>query len=187
MRWIKPDSHRLKARLKNLLASEAGPAEKIRKAQRVSRMWKVWLLSAAWIIVSTANPLVQEWLAPNGDLTGISLPVSFIVVGVVGLPLGVGFGRLGALREAAVAAVLSVMATAAPGVESFGPYSSRVWTPFSAIVVALLFVVLALPLPGLGLVLGWALRDWRGSCARHRTDCVGGRRQPSAPAAHPTP
>lgn len=187
MRWIKPDGHRLKVRPKNSLAPEAGPAAKIRTAQQVSRIWKAWLLSAAWIAVSTANPLVQKWLAPNGDLTGISLPASFIVIGVVGLPLGVGLGRLGAQREAAAAAGLSVVATAAPGLASFGPYSNRAWTPFLANVLALLFVVLALPLPGLGLVIGWALRDWRGRCVRHRTDGVGGRRQASTPAARRTP
>lgn len=76
------------------------------------------------------------------------------MVGVLGFPLGVGLGRLGARREAAADAT-----TAMRAVQSYG--AGFRWTPGGAaflIMVAAIVVSLVLPLLGLGFAIGWAVR-----------------------------
>lgn len=82
------------------------------------------------------------------------------MVAVLGFPLGVGLGRLGARREAAVAAALAAVATTATcAVQSY--VAGFRWTPGGAtflILVAAIVVALVLPLLGLGFAIGWAVR-----------------------------
>ncbi|WP_037682000.1 hypothetical protein [Streptomyces griseus] len=123
---------------------------------------KVWLPSAVWVVAAAASPWAARALA-RGDLTALPLLVVFVVVGVLGFPLGVGLGRLGARREATAVAALSAAATTATcAVQSYG--TGFRWTPGGLaflFLVALIVVVTVLPLPGLGFVIGWAVRKQR--------------------------
>ncbi|MCZ4097127.1 hypothetical protein [Streptomyces sp. H39-C1] len=125
---------------------------------------KVWVPSAAWIVAAAASPLVAMAVSA-GDLTAIPLLFVFVVVGVLGIPLGVALGRLGVLREAAVTAALAALtATAVCAVQSFelGVQWTAGGTVVFVVLVAFLFAILALPLPAIGFVIGWALRKRRG-------------------------
>jgi hypothetical protein len=126
-------------------------------------MAKVWLPSAVWVAAAGASPWAARVLA-TGDLTGVSLLVIFVVVGVLGFPLGLSLGCQGARREAATAAALATLATTATcAVHSYG-FGFR-WTSGGAaflIMVAAMVVVLVLPLLGLGFAIGWAVRNQRG-------------------------
>ncbi|MFD3504553.1 hypothetical protein ACFWWT_47190 [Streptomyces sp. NPDC058676] len=121
-----------------------------------------WLPSAAWVVAAAAIPWAARTLA-TGDLTAAPLLVSFVVIGVLGFPLGFGLGRLGALREAAAAAALAAVATTATcAVQSYG--AGFRWTPGGLaflFLVAVIVVVTVLPLLGLGFGIGWAVRKQR--------------------------
>jgi hypothetical protein len=119
---------------------------------------KTWLPSASWVAAAAATPWASREVWAD-DITAVSLLASFVLLGVLGFPLGVGLGRLGAVREAVAAAVL---ATAACAVLSFA--ADTRWTAGDAavtVLLAVLFVILALPLPAIGFVIGWALRKRR--------------------------
>ncbi|MEU0068858.1 hypothetical protein ABZ027_04790 [Streptomyces sp. NPDC006332] len=120
-------------------------------------MARVWLPSAVWVVVAAASPWAARALA-TGYLTALPLLVAFVVVGVLGFPLGFGLGRLGARREAVAAAALAaVAATAACAVQSLG--AGARWTLGEAavlVVVAVVFAVMVLPMLGIGFIVGWA-------------------------------
>lgn len=115
--------------------------------------------SAAWVVAAAAIPWAARALT-IGYLTALPLLVSFVVIGVLGFPLGFGLGRLGALREATAAAALAAAATTATcAVQSYG--AGFRWTPGGLaflFLMALIVVVTVLPLPGLGFVIGRAVR-----------------------------
>ncbi|KOG37250.1 hypothetical protein [Streptomyces resistomycificus] len=125
-------------------------------------MTKVWLPSAVWVVAAAASLWTARALA-TGDLTAIPLLVVFIVVGVLGFPLGVGLGRLGARREAVAAAALAAVSTTATcAVHLLG--DGAWWTPgegMALILVGVMFAVTVLPLLALGFFIGWAVRVHR--------------------------
>lgn len=93
----------------------------------------------------------------------------FVVAGVLGIPVGVALGRLGALREAATTGVLSALAaTATCSAQNFDAevQQSLGQLALISILVMFIFMIVALPLPALGYVTGWALKWRRESGAR---------------------
>ena len=128
----------------------------------VRGMGRTWLPSGAWIVAAAATPWESRAVSPD-DPTAVTLLACFVMVGVVGVPLGVGLGRLGDLRIAVVTAALAVGAvTVTCAVRSYG--SGVRLTSGGAVVTAVLaflFVVLALPLPSVGFIVGQSLRKRR--------------------------
>lgn len=120
---------------------------------------KTWLPSTVWMAIAAASPWAAR-KAGTADPTIITLLAFFLMVGVLGTPLGIILGRKGALCEAVTTAgVATVVTTAVCVVLS---YDAGVrWTPgeaFFTVLLAFLFAILALPLPAVGFVIGWVRR-----------------------------
>jgi FtsH-binding integral membrane protein len=141
----------------------AGGPGVVRGAKRVKRLANVWLPSAAWVVAAAVSPWVARVASP-GDPTIISLLVLFVVVGVLGFPLGISLGRRNSLREAALTATsATAVTTAACAVYSLGTgVQLTVGWAASIALVLLLFVLLALSVPTIGFVLGRVLTNRRG-------------------------
>ncbi|MEU9102608.1 hypothetical protein [Streptomyces sp. NPDC048361] len=119
----------------------------------------IWLLSAAWIAASAASPWAQKALSII-DPTIVSLLLFFFVVGVLGIPLGVVLGRVGAVRKAVITATLGTAAATAGCVAQSWGLGVKL-SPGGAAFVALLvflFVIPAVLFPSVAFVIAWSLR-----------------------------
>lgn len=127
------------------------------------RLIKGWLPSLAWVTAVGASP--RAALSPAvsaGDPTVIPLCAMFVLVGVLGIPLGFGLGRWGDARRAVVTAGTAIVTATVCTFCSTGTGVTP--TPGGAaivLVLAFLFALLALPLPGIGFVIGWVLKQRR--------------------------